>query len=140
MTLSNKVPALLDDCAQVLMALRENNLDLTALFPTFYREGGADEIVATLVERVEGYSYGTRTVRRVVKTLFQREIKNTGLYLASCPIDTAKAVVTELNDDMTLVTLRPCGGGLAVGVERASYNNDVARLSLVLATYFESPR
>lgn len=138
MTLNDKVPSLLDDCAQVLMALKENNLDLTALFPTFYQEGGADKIVTTLIKRVECYSDGTRTVRRAAKTLFQRQIKNTGLYLASCPIGTAKGTVTEYGDDMTLFTLRPCGGGLAVGVKCASYNSDVARLAQVLEPYFES--
>jgi|GEM_PF-2894137 len=138
MTLSNKVPALLDDCARVLTAPEENNLDLTALFPTFYQEGGVGKIVTTLIERVEYFSDGARTVRQAAKTLFQRQIKNTGLYLVSCPVGTAQGIVTEYSDDMTLATLRPCGGGLAVGVKRASYNSDAARLSLVLAPYFES--
>jgi len=140
MTLSNKVPALLDDCAKVLTARKGNNLDLTALFPTFYRKGGMDEIVSTLIGHVERYSDGTRTVRPAHKALFRYRIKNTGLYLAYCPISTSEDTVAELRDDMALAMLRPCGDGLTVGAERASYKDIERGVSLrrALEPYFES--
>jgi len=137
MTLSKEVPSLLDQCAYAMVVGEKHNINLTALFPTFYREGGMIEIVTTLIEYVEHYSDGVRTVRPADKTLFRNEIKNTGLYLVRCPADAPKGIVAELRDDMMLTTLRPCDDGLTVGAARAS--RKAASLGLALEAYF-SPR
>jgi hypothetical protein len=136
MTLSKAVPSLLDKCAHAIVLGEKYDINLTALFPTFYREGGMVEIVTTLTERVEYYSDGARTVRLADKTLFRHEIKNTGLYLVRCSAGASKDIVTKLSDDMKLVMLRPCGDGLTVGAMRAS-SRATARLGLALEAHFK---
>jgi hypothetical protein len=138
MTLSHEVPALLDKCAHAIALGKERDINLTALFPTFYRKDGMVEIVTTLIEGVEHYSDEARSVRLADKELFKHKHKIIGLYLVCCPVDTPTGIVYEATEDMQLVSLRPFGNGLIVGAERALYNKDAVSLSLALETYLES--
>jgi hypothetical protein len=140
MTLSSLVPYLLDECATAIVAGKEQDINLTALFPTFCQKGGDLEIVTRLIEAVEYCSDGARSVRLADGHLFKHKIRTIGLYLACCPMDAPTGTVFELTDDILLVRLRPFGNGLTVGAERASYNSadDMADLGLALEAYFAS--
>lgn len=138
MTLNDKVPFLLDACARAMAAGEDLAIDLTALFPTFCRKDGMIEVVQALINDVERYSEGVRSVRLAHKELFKHKIKIIGLYLACCSADTPKGIVSEVSEGVQLVSLRPFGNGLTVGAECTSYSNDTMRLGHDLEAYFGS--
>jgi hypothetical protein len=80
-----------------------------------------DEVVANLAAFVQSRTEGRRTIRRADINLFADRVKGANLYLVYCDVSIPVGeTVTDLTNDMVMVSFGPFRNGLEIGAKRAS--------------------
>lgn len=129
MSLSPNGMALLDACAKAIAFDQPSDIDL---FPLNRERSFYEDTPQYLAKQVELVSQGRYTVRVAETALFDGHVQGVNRYLVRCPIDTPDGVVTELIEDMFLVSLGPYSNGFRLHAKEAS-PEDVAKYRAFVA-------
>ena len=111
MSLSQNVKVMLDTCSNAIALNR--SIDFSDFSVLGYDLDWFEETQTYLAEKVEQFSNGRHTVRHASSALFLNGgVMGTNLYLVRCPVGTSAGIVTELTDDMLLLSLGPYEDGI----------------------------
>jgi hypothetical protein len=114
---------LLDACAKAIALDKPSKIDLFLLTreQSFY-----EEAPDYLANQVELESRGEYTIRVADTALFASRVMGINRYLVRCPFGTPERMVTELTDDMFLVSVGPYSNGFELHAKQAT-PEEVAR-------------